>query len=126
MIYVASPYSSPLPELEAQRFDQVRHFVHSLLNQGYVPFSPILYCRPIAITMRLPQDAQYWLRFNMQFLRKAEGVFVLRLPGWDQSKGVQVELKQARILSIPVVHWVSDGAGGYNRVEVETQIPEKK
>jgi hypothetical protein len=122
MIYLASPYSSPLPELVQDRYQRAVAFTMSMIAQGVPCFSPIAYCHPFALAAKMPTDAQFWLQFNMQFLRKAEAVFVLRLPGWDQSKGVQIELKMAKALHIPIIHFDQSGQQ-LNTADDPTQPP---
>jgi hypothetical protein len=114
MIYVASPYSTPLAEPQAtavrnQRYRLAVKFVGFLVQQGLPAFSPIAYFHPYAEGLKLATDAAYWHEINMSFLRRAEVVFVLRLPGWDQSKGVQMETKLAKAACIPIVHWADKG-----------------
>jgi len=105
MIFISSPYSSPLAELQRDRYNKVTEFTILMLAAGYQVFSPITYCVPMATVAKLPQNAAHWERFNIEFLRHSEAMFLLHLPGWDQSKGVQVELKIAKALGIPVVHF---------------------
>jgi hypothetical protein len=45
------------------------------------------------------------MKFNMAFLRKAEALFVLRIQGWEKSKGLQIEMNVAKMLDIPIVHY---------------------
>lgn len=109
MIYVASPYSSPILQVPEQRFRATAQFVLHLLQEGAGPvFSPIVYFHPLATQAALPTDAGYWHNTNMQFLRRAEVVFLLRLTGWEQSKGVAIELNVAKMLGIPVRHFSPD------------------
>lgn len=109
MIYLASPYSSPLPLVVEERYGKTLAFTLQLMAQGYAIFSPIAYVHPFAKAGKMPTDAAFWQQFNMQFLRKSEAMFVLRLPGWDQSKGVQVEMRTAKLLHIPIVHFDQNG-----------------
>ncbi len=111
MIYVASPYSSGgSPEQRAaaheERYREAKRFVtYVIVEHGPAPFSPIVYCHPLAVESNLPGDAEYWYKFNMQFLRKSEAVFVLMLDGWEKSKGVKAELDMAQRLRIPVYYY---------------------
>lgn len=105
MIYVAAPYSSPLVGVQDQRLDRTFEFVLHLVKHGVTAFSPVVYFRPTALALNLLEDAATWHKHNMAFLRRADAVFVLRLTGWEQSKGVQIELKLARALHIPVEHF---------------------
>lgn len=108
MIYIAAPYSSGLPTVVESRLVETTKFVMTLLSQGVPAFSPVLYFHPLAMAMGLPTDAGHWHNHNMQFLRKADAMFVLRLTGWDQSKGVQIETKIAKALGMQVVHFGPD------------------
>lgn len=105
MLYVASPYSSPIVGIEEQRYQRVRAFTERMIAQGFVAFSPILYCHPIAKRIGHKTDAATWMSFNMSILRRCEAMYVLCLPGWKESKGLEVELKVAGMLHMPVAHY---------------------
>lgn len=108
MIYVASPYSSPIAGAQEHRFRKVRRFTIHLFNQGLVPFSPIVYAHEMAAAGGLRTDAHSWLRFNSDMLRHSEAMFVYMLPGWKESKGVQYEIKQCKALLIPMSFFDED------------------
>lgn len=109
MIYIASPYSHPIDAVRIQRYKQVREFTDRLIKLGFVAFSPIAYCHPIAERIGHATDAKTWFRFNMSMLRRAEAMYVLRLQGWEQSVGLQQELTMCRALDIVVVHYRANG-----------------
>lgn len=118
MIYVASPYSSPIREALQQRFEAVREFTRRMIGQGFVAFSPIVYAHEMAKGGALPTDANFWLQFNSDMLRRAEAMYVLDLIGWDKSKGVAVELKQAAAMFIPVAHYQPTNDGMHLRFKL--------
>lgn len=110
MIYLASPYSSKLVgaaklQQETLRYQEALKFTLYITAQGVPIFSPIAYYHPMAKALKAPTDEEFWHNLNMPFLRRAEAVFVLHLPGWDQSKGVQIESRLAKQLAIPIVHY---------------------
>lgn len=107
MIYLASPYSDPDPTIRHARYEAVRAFTCELLAQRKVVFSPIVYCHGIAAEIGLPSNAAHWKNFNMQFLRKADTVYVLKLDGWEQSVGVKMEIDTANHLNIPVLYFAN-------------------
>jgi hypothetical protein len=121
MIFVSSPYSSPLSGpagrlAQHSRFEQVRDLVlHIAATEGLLIYSPIVYCHDLAIRGNMPTDAQFWLNFNMTMLRRAEALFNLRLPGWENSKGVTLELETAKVLGIPVFHFTKD----FERMDIQ-------
>lgn len=107
MIYVASPYSHPDEALRAHRFYCVQAYCVELMKQGQHPFSPIMYWHEVAVKCDLPLDAGFWPKYNLGMLRIAEAVDVLMLPGWQESKGVMMEINTAEHLFIPVtkIEW---------------------
>lgn len=94
-------------------------FTGLLLQKGLPLFSPIAYVHPFATAYNLPGDADTWLAFNMPFLRRADAVFCLQLDGWQDSKGVKIELNLAKALFIPVLHYDKD----FNPVEGTLDTP---
>jgi hypothetical protein len=105
LIYIASPYTSDLKgtfglDLQRTRFEAAAAFSLKMMSEGFNVFSPIVYGHTLAMIGRLPTDAQFWWQYNIDYLRHADGIFVLRLPGWDQSKGMQAELRQAKLMGL--------------------------
>lgn len=108
MIYVASPYSSPFPELIEERVRLVTQFVDELISDGHIAFSPIMYCHPIARRLGKGTTAQEWTKFNMNILRRCDVAFFLHLPGWENSKGMRIERNICKILSIETLNFGPD------------------
>lgn len=106
MIYLACPYSHTDPAMRELRFRAVTAKAAELLNAGHIVFSPITHSHPIAEAHGLPGDWTFWERFDKAFLKNASMLFVLMLPGWDQSEGVTGEIEVARYLSIPI-HYIT-------------------
>ncbi len=102
-IYLASPYSSSHEDVRQQRHDAVENLTAQLLSQGFHVFSPIVHCHPMALKYDLPKDIDFWHRYDRMMLSKASMLLVLRLPGWEDSKGVAFEIAVAKELSIPVM-----------------------
>lgn len=108
MIYIASPYSSPIPQLVKIRVEAVTQFTDQLIREGHVAFSPIVYCHPIAQRIGKGTTARDWMVFNMGMLRLCETAYFLRLPGWELSTGMGIERKMCRLLSIPTLDFDDD------------------
>ena len=45
---------------------------------------------------------QGWYAFDLQLLARSDELLVLQLPGWEDSKGVMVEIAGAQTKGIPV------------------------
>lgn len=112
MIYIASPYSSPIPEITLTRVQRVTQFVDLLISQGEIAFSPIVYCHPISQRVNVGTTATDWHAFNMSILRRCDAAYFLRLPGWEKSQGMETERKVCRVLHI----YTEDYDADFNRV----------
>jgi hypothetical protein len=98
MIYLASPYSDPDPEVREQRFRAVCKHAAGMMRRGERVLSPIAHTHPIAIasggTLMLGWD--FWERYDTELVKMCDEVRVLKLPGWEESVGVQAEIELAR------------------------------
>jgi hypothetical protein len=103
MIYLASPYSDKDPDVMEARFHAVCRFAGRLMREGQVVYSPIAHCHPIAVRVELPRDWGFWQKFDREMIAKADELWILRLPGWDSSRGVAAERQIALDLGLNVV-----------------------
>lgn len=107
MIYLASPYSHPDPAVREQRFRAACQAAVALLHAGRVVFSPIAHSHPLA-QHGLPGNWHFWERYDRAFLERCDEVLVLMLDGWEESVGVQAEIRIARELGKPVRYLAPD------------------
>ena len=110
MIYLASPYSDPDPAVMEQRFEAAAKFCAARMREGLVIYSPIVHCHPIAVRHELPRDWAFWEKFDREMIKRADSLWVLTLPGYDRSKGVNAEIELARLLGVPVSYHVPEPA----------------
>ena len=101
MIYLASPYHHPEPDVMEDRFHKVAMATAHFLEQGLVVYSPIAHNHYLACNFNLPRDWPFWRKIDFGMLRHAEALYILTLPGWDKSVGVQAERDMAARLLIP-------------------------
>jgi nucleoside 2-deoxyribosyltransferase len=111
MIYLASPYSHVDPAVREQRFCAACQAAVALLHAGRVVFSPIAHSHPLA-QHGLPGNWHFWERYDRAFLERCDEVLVLMLDGWEESVGVQAEIRIARELGKPVRYLASELAPG--------------
>ncbi len=104
LIYLAIPYSSPEPYMRAARWAIANRVAAKLMSDGNYIFSPISHTHPIKEVSegKLPGGWEYWEGFDRQFLNVCKKIIVIRIPGWEESKGVQAEIKICQELGIPV------------------------
>lgn len=93
MIYIASPYSHPDAEIRERRYKAVEHYTAHLLSSRSWCYSPIVHCHALAQRFILPFTADYWEDYNFHVLARCDALHVLQLPGWDDSRGVQAEIR---------------------------------
>ena len=102
MIYLAGPYSHEDPKVREQRFEALTKKAAELRIDGLVIFSPITHGHAIADRHDLPLDFQWWQNQCLDILSRATSMVVLRLPGYDESKGVSAEIAHAERLNIKI------------------------
>jgi len=101
-IYLASPYSHPNPGVMMERYLRVRTATAFLLRNRVWTYSPIVHCHELALAHQLPTGAEYWEEYNHAMLGRARELFVLQLPGWEESKGIKGEMDFAKRKKIPI------------------------
>lgn len=105
MIYVASPYSSSSETERFQRYLQVREFCWLQMEQGKTLISPIVYGHQYARDFNAPTDAASWHTFNHELFLRCDEMYVLRLRGWEDSIGVQLEMRWADRAGKPITYF---------------------
>jgi nucleoside 2-deoxyribosyltransferase len=111
MIYLASPYSHPVPAVREQRYRAVCRATAALLRAGLVVFSPIAHSH-VLVEHGLPTEWAFWERIDREHLERCDEVVVLMLDGWQESAGVQAEIRIGQELGKPVRFLVLEEAPG--------------
>ena len=94
-VYLASPYTSTSKSEQLERFVNARNKTAELMHQGYVVFSPIAYSHQFHTVHCMPGDWSFWEMHDTAFIEWADEFWVLMLPGWQESRGIQAELSIA-------------------------------
>lgn len=102
LIYLACPYSDPDPAVMEDRFNRVNIVAAYLMGQGLHVYSPISHTHPIAKVGELPRGWGYWKDYDTAMISRCNEIYVLKLDGWTESKGVAAELKIADDWGVPV------------------------
>lgn len=100
--YLASPYSHPDPLVREERFRLACKAAAMLMARGEIVFCPIAHSHPIEVEMPDCHGHEFWLRQDQPFLAGASKIVLLKIDGWDASKGVAYELAWAEVNNIPV------------------------
>lgn len=102
MIYLATPYTNLTPEEREYYFAISCKVAAILFNEGKHVFAPIIYAHPIAIRHKLPADWHFWKEFDEKMLSVCDELWVLMLPGWEDSFGIKQEAEIAHKDKKPV------------------------
>lgn len=101
--YLACPYSTPNAGEKEWRFKQATLATAWLTREcGDTVFSPITHSHPLATIAGMNGAWADWKKFDMDFLAVSGRFTVLLLDGWQESVGVQDELKIAQKAGIKV------------------------
>lgn len=101
-IYLASPYTSPDKFLRADRYRAAVKATEALMDAGEVVFCPVAYGHSFEQKLHRNFSYEYWVRWSRAMLASASRLYVLTIPGWSSSKGVEIEIKLACDLGIPI------------------------
>lgn len=101
LVYLASPYSHADPAVMVARFTAVCEVAANLMRDGVHLYCPIAHAHPIA-QFGLPKGWDYWEQYDRKMLALCNALWVVRLPGWDTSNGVNAEMAIATELGLPI------------------------
>ena len=100
LVYLASPYAHPSSAVREARLEAARYVCGRMVEEGRIVMSPLVYLGELAHKGVHPP--QGWYAFDLQLLSRCDELLVLQLPGWEDSKGVLVEIAGAQTKGIPV------------------------
>lgn len=111
LVYLSSPYSHEDDAVVAMRAMQAIETVALLNATGICVLCPNAHYHIVAAAafqIKLPSTVQEPSRVEMKtkLIRACNEVWVLMLPGWRESHGVQEDIKLALSNGIPVYHLV--------------------
>ena len=102
IIYLATPYSDPDPAVREYRFQCVNEVALDLITGGHLVFSPISQTHPMEISTGIVRGFDFWRPYNFGWIDVCDVLYVLMLPGWDTSVGVQAERAHAATMTPPI------------------------
>lgn len=102
VIYLGVPYTHPDPDVMAKRVAQAEALTALLIEKGFIVYSPVPYSVPYAQLGVEPPEG--WYTYQLYLLRNCDVLWAVRFAGWQQSEGLRLEIKFARLHGIPIVH----------------------
>lgn len=102
VIYIASPYTHPDPNVIEDNFKKVAELSAELCSIGMVVLSPIVYGHTLVGFKEMPIDWGFWNNFCLSLLKKCDEIWVYKMDGWNKSRGVAEEIEYAVKNNIPI------------------------
>ena len=102
-VYLACPYTHDDPKVQRKRADSATAIAAKMMTMGLVVFSPLTHGHQIEKALFADEmDHSAWMAQCLPFLSLADTLYVLQLPGWTLSKGVEIEMEYAKRHGIPI------------------------
>lgn len=111
--YLASPYSHPNTNVRHLRYLEAQKALAWLVTHQLWTYSPIVHCHEMTKAHAMPTDAKSWQNFNHMMILRSSGTLVLKIEGWDLSKGLSEEIEFSKLLGLPVALIERDFGNGY-------------
>ncbi len=124
MVYLASPYTHPDKQVQADRFLTVVKACGWLMvnaTQVQMIYSPIVHTHPIADACTLPGHWQFWETCDKALLSRCNEIWVFCIPGWTKSTGVKAERKIASDYGLATRFVVAQPDGTYSITDTEPE-----
>jgi len=102
--YVLTPYTK-YPHGISRAFEDAVEVCQALLERGVNLFCPVAHSHHLAVQRNrlCPVDGAYWSGFNKPLLEASAGGILIRMRGWDESRGIDEELKYFDTTDKPVI-----------------------
>lgn len=102
LVYVASPYTHIDPAEVERRYREISRVCAKLVASGVMAISPVTYGHTLLEHYTMPGDWDFWMNFCISLLSKCDKLMVVKMPGWETSRGVTAEIKFAQENGIEV------------------------
>lgn len=112
LVYLASPYGHKDEAVREYRYHMACSAAAYLISKGYAVFSPIAHSHGVARFIGNPNNTKFWLEQDLIILERCERFAILRISGWDKSKGILVERREY-VGGKPIIY-LSPSGKGYN------------
>lgn len=103
LVYLACPYSNNDPEIVKSNIQTFCKIDALLISQGYFTVSPLLK-HFVLHHQNIPGTWEYWKNYAYELLSNCTEMFVICLPGWETSVGVQAEIEYCQKRGKPIVY----------------------
>jgi hypothetical protein len=110
-VYIATPYTK-YPYGQHKAATVAAFATAELMRGGIRAFSPIVHGHQIAKHGFDPLDVDFWISANAGFLYAASACIVVKMKGWQESKGIAAEIEHFLTAGKPIVYIGDEIIGG--------------
>lgn len=103
-VIVVGPYNTSDVELKKCRVHTIASYCAEIFHKGMIPVSALLSGLSFAEHAALPTDTITWANFSKQYVKGCDEMHVLKIEGYDSSRGVLLEIEEAIRLGIKVIY----------------------
>lgn len=96
--YLASPYSHKDPTVRHARFRAACLATGWAIKRGLFLYSPIAHTHSVAECCELPLGFDFWEEYDTVGISSCKDLYILKIPGWEESVGVWREINIAEDL----------------------------
>lgn len=114
MIYVGTPYTLYEGGHELAHIHAASATAMAV-RRGLCVYSPITHGHPLSVHGGLPLDNhEFWDKINRPFMDLCSGLLVIKMPGWQYSKGLGHEIDVFHDAGKPIGYmaWPDDSISG--------------
>lgn len=108
IVYIAVPYSHPDLAVRSYRVECANKLAAMYIEEGEAVYSPLSMWHAVAQGNKLPTGFNYWGKVDKILLRYTKLLSVLKIEGWNESRGVRAEVELAKELKIPITYIPKD------------------
>lgn len=104
LIYLSAPYTTgpDIPEKRQADIDKAAAWL--MKNWGIFVYSPITYERRLKDVYGENMSWEFWAPLDAEMVARCDELYVLCLNNWENSRGVNFEIDEARKLGKPIFY----------------------
>ena len=96
IIYLACPYRHEDPFVQRKRCAGAHYVAAQLFLEGKYLFSPLTHNELLIDIIQDKVPGERWLQFDLALLAICKKLYILKMQGWEKSKGVAREIAFAK------------------------------
>lgn len=100
--YLACPFRHEDAYVQRKRCAAAHYITAQLFLQGKRIFSPLTHNETLIDILQDALPGEQWLQFDLHILAICQKLCILKMEGWEISKGVQREILFAQSMKIPI------------------------